>query len=194
MNDALTFAGATLIILSGVPYIIDIVRKKTHPNVVSWFTWTLLITIGAFAALDAGETRTAILTFADAIQVGSILLLGLKYGYAKFSLFDGICQIGALIGLALWLIFNSPTVAIIATISIDLIAALPTFRHSWLKPNEETWQTYFISGVGATIGLCSLAAFSVDSYAYPLYLVLLGLTLSSVIVLRRKKMGLSLFR
>lgn len=194
MNDALTVAGATLIILSGAPYIIDIVRKKTHPNAVSWFTWTLLITIGAFAALDAGETRTAILTFADAIQVGIILLLGLNYGYAKFSLFDGMCQAGALLGLTLWLIFNNPTVAIIATISIDLIAALPTFRHAWLKPGEETWQTYFISGVGATIGLFSLAALSVDRYAYPLYLVLLGLTLSSVIVVRRKRMGLPLFR
>jgi hypothetical protein len=186
--------GAILILVSGIPYIVDIIRGKTRPNIVSWFTWTLLITIGAFAALDAGETATAILTFADAGQVGLILLLGLKYGYAKLSLFDGICQASALIGLGLWLLFNNPTIAIIASIVIDLIAALPTYRHSWLKPGEETWQTFFVSGIGAAVGLISLGALTVDGYAYPLYVMLLGLTLSMTIVIRRKQKKLPLFR
>ncbi len=194
MNDILTFIGSALIMVSGVPYIIDMIRGKTHPNVVSWFTWTLLITIGAFAALSAGQTRTAILTFADAGQVGIILLLGLKYGYAKFSFFDGVCQVSALIGIALWLIFDNPTVAILASITIDFIAALPTIRHAWLKPSEETWQTYFLSGVGAMVGLFSLSAFSVDSYAYPMYLALIGITLSATVIIRRKKMSIALLR
>jgi hypothetical protein len=138
MNNALAITGAALVVLSGIPYILDIIKKKTRPNIVSWFTWTLLITIGAFAALDANQAKTAIITFGDATQAGLILLLGLRFGYAKFSLFDGICQISALAGLTLWLIFNDPALAIIASIAIDFIAALPTFRHSWLQPAEET--------------------------------------------------------
>lgn len=194
MSDFLTALGALLILASGIPYIIDVIKRKTRPNIVSWFTWTLLITIGGFAALDAGEVPTAILTFADAAQVALILVLGLIYGYAKLSWFDATCQAGAIVGLVLWLVFNSPTVAIVATIAIDLIAALPTYRHSWLRPNEETWQTFFVSGVGATVGIFSLAAFSIDSLAYPLYLMLLGLTLSGTIIVRRRALGLKLFR
>lgn len=194
MNNILAVVGAGLVILSGVPYIIDIVRKKTRPNVVSWFTWTLLITVGAFAALAANETKTAVITFGDAIQVGFILLLGLRFGFAKFSRFDGVCQAGAIAGLILWFIFDSPTTAIIITILIDFIAALPTYRHSWLRPGEETWQTFFLSGIGAAVGLASLTSFTVASLAYPLYLLLLGVTLSATIVVSRKKKRIALFR
>ena len=194
MNNFLAILGALLIVGSGVPYIIDILKKKSRPNIVSWFTWTLLITIGAFAALDAGEINTAILTFADASQCALILLLGLLHGYAKLSWFDGLCQVGAIVGLVLWQLFDSPTVAIVATVSIDLVAALPTFRHSWLKPSEETWQTYCVGAIGATVGLFSLASLSINSLAYPLYLSLLGFALAGTIVIRRRSLGLKLFR
>jgi hypothetical protein len=194
MNDILTVTGALLIVLSGAPYIVDIIKKKTRPNIVSWFTWELLILIGAFAALDAHEIRTAIITFADALQVGLILVLGLKYGYAKLTLFDVICQIGAIAGLVLWLIFNSPTIAIIATVTIDLIAALPTFRHSWQQPGEETWQTYFVGGIGAAFGIAALTSFTINSLAYPLYLFILGLSLAATIIISRRRKGIPFFR
>jgi hypothetical protein len=194
MNNLLTILGAALIVFSGIPYIIDVVKKKSRPNIVSWFTWTLLIGIGGFAALDAHEVNTAIITFADAAQCALILGLGFIYGYAKFGWFDAICQAGAIIGLVLWFTFDSPTVAIVAAITIDLIAALPTYRHSWVSPGEETWQTYFISFVGAGLGLIALADFNVNSLAYPLYVTLLGISMAAVIVIRRRKLGLKLFR
>ena len=192
MRTALAVIGALVVVLSGIPYIIDTVKGKTRPNIVSWFTWTLLIAIGGFAALDAHQLRTAILTFGDAAQAGIILLLGFRYGFAKLSLFDGFCQVGALLGLTLWLVFNNPVVAIVATVLIDLVAALPTFRHAWLKPQEETWQTFFISSVGAATGLASLSSFTVASLTYPVYLFLLGLSLSATIVARRRMKHLPL--
>jgi hypothetical protein len=104
MNNSLAILGAIIVALSGVPYAIDIIRGKTRPNVVSWFTWTLLISIGAFGALAANEIKTAIITFGDVTQVGIILILGLRFGYAKYSRFDGFCQAAALIGIILWVI------------------------------------------------------------------------------------------
>lgn len=194
MNTILAFVGAALVVLSGVPYAIDIIRGKSRPNVVSWFTWTLLISVGAFGALAAHETKTAIITFGDVAQVGMILLLGLRFGYAKFSRFDGFCQVAALGGLALWLVFDSPILAIILGIAVDFIAAIPTFRHSWIKPSEETWQTYTISGFGAIIGLGSLTSYSLAALAYPTYLFLLGFSLAGTIIISRKKKGIALFR
>lgn len=192
MQIALATTGALIVILSGIPYIIDTIKGRTRPNIVSWFTWTLLITIGGFAALDANQPLTAILTFGDATQVFLIFLLGFRYGFAKFSLFDGICQAGAILGLALWLIFNNPVVAIAAGVLIDLIAALPTFRHSWLSPQEETWQTYLISSLGAAVGLLAIRDFTIAGFLYPVYLLLLGVSLATVIVMRRKAKGLAL--
>src|SRR5690349_21636516 len=147
MRDILTIVGAAVVFLSGIPYVIDIVKKRTRPNIVSWSTWSVLITIGAFAALDAHQTRTAIITFGDAIQCALVVLLALRYGYAKFSVFDGICQLGAILGFVMLFVFHNPTTAIMVTIGIDLVASLPTYRHSWLLPGEETWQTFALSSL-----------------------------------------------
>lgn len=194
MNNSLAILGAIIVALSGVPYAIDIIRGKTRPNVVSWFTWTLLISIGAFGALAANEIKTAIITFGDVTQVGIILILGLRFGYAKYSRFDGFCQAAALIGIILWVIFDSPLIAIGLGITIDFIAAIPTYRHSWIKPSEETWQTYLLSSIGASIGLFSLTSFNAASLAYPTYLFALGTTLALTIIISRKRNGISLFR
>jgi hypothetical protein len=194
MRNVLAVAAALLVILSGIPYLVDIVRRKTKPNVVSWFTWTLLTAVAGAAALGAHEPRTAILTFGNAISTLLIVLLGLKYGFAKLSIFDGVCQLGAVVGLVLWLIFNSPEIAIVATVSIDLIATLPTLRHSWLNPQEETWQTFSISALGATLGLVAISHYSVSSLAYPVYLLLMDSAVAIAIIISRKRKGLALAR
>ncbi len=194
MRTAIIFIASIIEILGSIPYMLDTVKGKTKPNVVSWFTWTLLTAIGATAALAAHEPRTAILTYANAVSTGVIILLGLKYGFAKFGWFDGLCQAGAIIGLILWLVFNSPTTAITATVTIDLIASLPTLRHCWLHPQEETWQTFFISGIGATIGLLALGVYNLNSLAYPIYLFILDFTLAFTVIISRNKKGLGLER
>ncbi len=194
MRTAVIVLASIIEILGSIPYMLDTIKKKTKPNVVSWFTWTLLTAIGGSAAWAAHEPRTAILTYANAISTGVIIALGLKYGFAKLNWFDGLCQAGAIVGLILWLVFNSPTTAILATVTIDLIASLPTIRHSWRRPKEETWQTYFVSGIGATIGLIALSEHNVNSLTYPIYLFIIDFLLAFTIIYRRRQKGFNLER
>src|SRR4051812_48116785 len=109
MKDILALLAGILAITAIIPYIKDIIQGKTKPNIVSWLTWTVLLIIATSAAFAAHEPRTAFLSLGDTIGTGLTLILGLKYGIAKFSWIDAFCQIGAIIGLVLWLIFNSPT-------------------------------------------------------------------------------------
>ena len=144
MRDALTIVGALLATFSTVPYLIDIVRKRTKPNIVSWLTWTILTSIATAAAFAAHEPRSALLTLGATICCASVVVLGLKFGIAKFSKFDILCQVGAILGLIFWLVFDSPVIGIAVPVAIDFIGAMPTVRHGWLKPGEETWQTFLI--------------------------------------------------
>ncbi|HWT56136.1 MAG TPA: hypothetical protein VN031_03850, partial [Candidatus Microsaccharimonas sp.] len=167
-------------------------KKKTKPNIVSWLTWTILTAIATAATFAAHEPRTALLVLASTVCATGVVLAGLRYGIAKFSLFDGLCQAGAFVGLALWLLFNSPTIGIIVPVVIDFVAMLPTLRHAWLKPGEETWQTFLIGTFAPVFTIFSLASFNVNSLLYPLYLLFANGAIVVVVVGRRKQLSLGL--
>lgn len=194
MRNALALIGALLATFSTLPYIIDIVKKRTKPNVVSWITWSLLTSIATAAAFAAGEPRTAVLMLGSTICTLAVVVLAFKYGKAEFSIFDGICQFGAVVGLILWLTFNSPTIAIVAAVTIDFIGMLPTLRHSWKKPGEETWQTFIIGVVAPIFTVIATESYTTASLLYPFYLVLANGAIVLTVIYRRKIFGISLSR
>lgn len=134
-----------------------------------------------------GEINSGLLTLGSTFCSLAVVILGIKYGLAKFSVFDGICQFGAIVALVLWLIFKEPVIAILITVAIDLLGLLPTLRHSWIEPAEETWQTFFIGSVAATFTLASLHDISIISLPYPLYLLIANSIVVAIVVVRRRK-------
>ena len=194
MREALAIIGAVIAALGTVPYLVDIVRGKTKPNIVTWLTWTMLTAISGAAALVAGEPKTAAFLFGNSLCTGLVVVLGLKYGTAKFSRFDVACQVSAVLGLVFWLVFNSPTIGIVVPLVVDFIGALPTVRHSWLKPAEETWQAFMVGVIAPMFTIASLTRFNIASLAFPLYLFIANTALVVIIVIRRKQQGIPLSR
>lgn len=192
MRNALAIIAAVIALFSTLPYIVDIIKGHTKPNIVSWLTWTMLTGIAMAAAFTAHQPRTGLLMLGSTACTAAVVLLGLKYGIAKYSKFDALCQIGALLGLMLWLVFNSPTIGIIVPVVIDFFAAMPTLRHSWMKPGEETWQTFMIGVVAASLTVASLTKYDIAGLLYPLYLIIANGLIVLVVVSRRKYLGLSL--
>lgn len=171
MKEILALIGSFIMLFCSVPYIRDTVKGKTKPNIVTWFTWSLLLGIGDAALFAAHQDHAAWLVAGDFIATFAVVIAGLKYGTAKIDLFDVACQIGAIVGLVLWLVFNSPLIAIIATVAIDFIGSLPTFRHSWLKPNEETSITYAFGVLATLLVLLSLKNYTLSGWIYPAYIL-----------------------
>jgi hypothetical protein len=178
---------ASLITVSAViPYLRDIVKGTTKPNLVSWITWTLITGIATAAEIAAHEYVTAIFTGAAMLETASVVAFGLRHGFVKYARFDVVCQISAIVGLILWQLFNSPSIGVVASVVIDFIGVLPTVRHSWLKPHEETWSTFALSGVGGVFGVLALTSYNTTSLTYPLYIVVINVLTSTVIVTRQK--------
>ena len=183
MKDLFLIIASILTVGCVIPYIRDILKGTTKPNIVSWLTWTILTSIATVAEFADGEYRTAIFTSAAVIETTLIVILGLKYGYAKWSKFDTVCQIGAFSGFFFWWLFNSPAMAVISVVVIDSIGALPTIRHSWLKPGEETWSAYAIATVGGIFAIASFSQYNWTSLTYAVYIVCINALL--VLILRR---------
>lgn len=178
---------ASVITITGtIPYLIDILKGKTKPNLVSWITWTLLTGIATSAAISAGEHVAAIFTGAATIEVGLVVVLGLiKKSYVEYSRFDIFCQVGAVVGIILWQLFDSPAIGVLSSVVIDFIGALPTIKHSWLMPSEETWQSFALSGIGGVFGILALESLNLVSLPYALYIVVINILIATIILYRR---------
>ncbi len=184
IRTILIWISSIITIGATIPYLIDIVRGRSKPNIVSWFTWTLLTGIGTAIAVTQHQYATAALIGSAGIATVLVVILGLRYGIAKYSILDGVCQVAALIGLMLWYIFNSPTIAIIAVVLIDFIAAVPTYRHSWIEPEEETQSTYVFESIASVLTLFALSSYSIVSVLYPAYLLFSNTLIVTIIQIK----------
>jgi hypothetical protein len=171
---------------SVIPYIRDILKGTTRPNLVSWITWTLLTGIAAAAQISAQEYVAAFFTGAAATATAMVVIFGLRHGFVRYGRFDIICQLSAVIGIILWQLFDSPAIGVLAAVTIDLIGALPTLRHSWNKPHEETWQTFGISSLAAIFAVGALASYTWVTLPYALYLIVINFILAIIILQRQK--------
>lgn len=186
MRNALAIIAGLIGVVSTLPYIRDTLRGKTHPNIVTWFSWSLISAISTVATLAGGATQTAIFTGAFTLCTSFVVIAGLRHGIKHYTPFDVICQILAIVGIIIWRITNDPAAAILINIIANLIATLPTYRHGWLAPREETWQAYAIGALAITVGIISIEKLNFVSLGYPLYIFLSDISLVWMILYRRR--------
>lgn len=182
-------ASSGLLVISVIPYLIDIVKKQTKPRVVSWFNWGILGAIAGAAALSDHQLPAAVLSFASVVEVMLVVVLGLYYGDRKFQKVDVFCQIGAAIGLALWFALDSPLTAIIIITVVDLLAAIPTYIHIWRAPHEETLLAFILCATASALTLGTITSLALTGLIYPIYLLLANVLMAGLIMLRRKALA-----
>jgi hypothetical protein len=182
----LVVLGALINVCSAIPYLIAIVKGKTRPRIMSWFIWTVLTGMGAAAAISEHQWLTSILLIASAFETLTVVMLGWRHGNRHVEKLDVFCLVGVMVGIILWQIFNSPAIGALAAITLDLIGGVPTLVHAWKKPQEETWQTFFLCVIGSTLTLIALKDWRITSSAFPIYLVAINAFYTVVILARRK--------
>lgn len=175
-----------LSVISILPYLSDVVRKKTKPRVVSWVIWSLLSGITAAAAFSDKQYPTFVMTAVGATLALVIAILGWRYGDRKSGRLDTACLAGALVGIGLWYQFDSPALAVIAVVIIDIIGSIPTVLHAWQKPHEETWSTFVMWSVSAVFTLLAIRQWQITSYLAPVYYIFMNTVIVLVILIRHK--------
>ena len=182
----LIILGSLITLSAVIPYIIEIIKGTTKPRVVSWFVWTVLTGLGTAAAIAEGQWLTSILLGTAAFETLLVVILGFRHGDRRFERLDIVCLVGAVVGIILWQLFDSPAIGALAAVTLDLVGGIPTLVHSWKKPHEETWITFFISAVGSSLALFVITDWRVTASAYPIYLVTIN-ALFTVVLLTRGK-------
>ena len=78
-------------IIGIIPYIVNIVKKKTIAHVYTWLIWTILQTIAVVAQIKNGAGFGAAYGMAGILVCSSVVFLSLKNGFRDIKKFDTLC-------------------------------------------------------------------------------------------------------
>lgn len=177
--------GAVLTLVAHLPYLIDVVRGRTHPHVFSWAIWGMIGGIGLVAQLSKGADFGAWATAGDIVASLSVVVLCIWFGTRDITKIDVASFALGITGIVLWVLTQDPLWAVIFVIIADACGFFPTFRKSFASPFEETAVTFGLVSVGYALGFAALGVYSLTTALYPLYLMLGNGSLCLYILIRR---------
>src|SRR6185437_7903902 len=102
MENVFGVVAAALNLAAYVPYVRDILRKKTKPQRVTWLVFTVLAGISFASQLALGARASLWLIGAQMLSVLVVFILSLPWGVGGFKRLDVISLLGAGVGLACW--------------------------------------------------------------------------------------------
>ncbi len=187
--DYKTLLGVIAIVIGFIgyiPYFRNIFSGKTKPHAFSWLVWGVLTAIAFGGQIQGKAGAGAWATGFTAFICFTIFALALIKGKRDFPVVDWLCLAGAIVALALWAITKDPLTAIILVTGIDMLAFIPTFRKTYIKPDSETAFTYTMSGFKFLVSIFALQNFSVVTVLYPASLVVTNLGFVVMLIFRRR--------
>lgn len=166
-------------IVSFIAYIIyirSIVRGESKPNRVTWWIWTFMGLVLAISYYYSGAVNTIWTPIVEFIGPLIIAVLAIKSGEGGLkNKTDLFCLAGGILSIILWIIFNSPIVALVTNLVIDSFALIPTIKKSYLHPGGENFWAWFGTGMGDTINLFAIEKRTFGVVVYPVYMLLADL-------------------
>ncbi len=97
---------------------------------------------------------------------------------------DVVCAVVSVAGLVFWAVVNKPTVALVSFVAADFVAALPTYRKSWARPETETARMFVLGTLNTGITLLTLKHFTTAGALFPGVIMMTDCILSVLIITR----------
>ncbi|UQA57953.1 hypothetical protein [Polyangium aurulentum] len=175
-----------LLSLAGfIPYVIAILRGKTRPSLATWGIWAGVGAILCASAWAAGARASIWTPVSYALGPSVVTLIALRYGERGLSRFDLGCIAAAAASLLLWYLAETPLVALLINIVIDLVGALPTLRKTWHDPDSEDRLSWGLFCAANLVNLAAIERWRFAEAVYPVYLVGITGAVNAVIWWRR---------
>lgn len=166
--------GSIFTVFCFIPYIITTLQGKTKPNRATWWVWATNGTVLCLGNLAAGADYTMLPLVCAVVSQLIISILSIKHGEGGWNRFDRRCLIASGVNFILWRILKYDLIAIILPLLIDMIAALPTLRKSYFKPETEDLLTYILYTIGGFFTVLAIQQWSFAIAITPIYVLLIN--------------------
>ena len=176
-------------IAAQIPYCWLIWKRKVRPHAITFFLWSLIMGSVAYIQVIEDAGSGAWITIAGFVGVTITFLLAAFYhGERNITRSDWYCFFIAIAGWLFWVLTKNPLYAILFLTLADGLAYLPTFRKSWIRPDEESALFYFIGTMGFVLSFFAFDTYSFTNLFYPIIITILNISLPVMLWYRRAQL------
>jgi len=135
--------------------------------------------IGFAAAVSSGAGLAAVPVFMAGFCPLLVFAASFAVKGAHWRLFklDYACGILSALALVFWAVTSDPDIAILLAILSDALASVPTIIKGWQHPETESPWPYLAGVFGGLTSFLAITAWTFSQYAFPGYLVVVGILL-----------------
>lgn len=188
VNQILGYLSGVIVLIGYIPYVRDILAKKTKPQRTSWFIWLILGGIAFFSQLAEGASSSLWMPGVQTIAVLLVFLLSIKNGMGGFEKRDKISLVLAGLGLLIWILSKEAIFALLMTIFADLMGGILSVIKSYEEPESETMITWVCDAISGLLAALAVGSFDVVLWLYPMYILLINLAVIVAIILGKRKL------
>ena len=178
--------GAAVGSVGAALYLRDTLRGDTQPNRVTWLLWSAAPLLAFAVEVRTGVGLRSLMTFVVGFFPLLIFLASFRNPASVWHIgrLDYVCGALSVAGLTAWLVTRHGTVALVASIAADALAAVPTLRKSFRWPETETAAAYAAAAANAAITLLTVKRVTTAVVAFPAYILIVA-SLETVLVAGR---------
>lgn len=180
------YLGAAISLAGSYVYVRNTWRGVTAPNRVSWFLWALEPLLAYVVERQEHVGLASVMTLV--LGVVPVLVLAVSFhdpqSVWRIGRFDVVCGVISVAGLAVWTVSGQETVALVAFVAADAVAALPTVRKAFLEPSTESPWAFLGSALFAAITLLTLRAYTTAGGLFPTSVLVLSTVIWILVISR----------
>lgn len=186
IGSLIGISAGILMFSSYLIYVVDILRGNTKPNRATWLMLAAISLIITISYHDLGAQDTWWVSLGATIGVSLVALLSINYGTGGKNLFDKVCVLVAMASVTIYLFSGNPLLALLFSLLMDGAAMLPTIRHAYLTPTEESRMAWTMTIVADLLTIVVIDQWNVEIALYPIYMTLINGTVVFLLYTRRR--------
>lgn len=163
-----------------IPYIYEVLAKKTVPNRASWLIWCISTATILFGVSETGTNEAIWVPIADAVGCGLIFLLSIPFGVGGWSRTDRLSLVICIVSLAGWAFTGNALIALLANLGIYVSGYIPTIRKAMIDPKSESLVAWSLFLIGVLLNLLTIIIGTDTGFAVWLYPIVLVATVGSL--------------
>jgi len=176
-------------IVAFLPYLRDMLARKTRPHAYTWLIWVLTQGIAVAGILRGGGAWGALNLVAGLLFCILIFVLSFRYGTRDITRGDTSILLGVVGAILLWVVFDSPLLSVLFVTGIDMLGYVPSFRKSYADPWGETLSSWFLFALSDVFALFALSEYNLLTATYLVSITVANLALLLFCTYRRTKVS-----
>ena len=176
-----------LISVGYIPYVYEVLTKKTVPSRASWVIWSISTIIISISVQLTGTHEAIWFPILDAVGCTLIFFLSIPYGSNGWTPTDRFSFAICLASLVIWYATGNPLTALIMNLSVYLSGYIPTIGKVWRDPRHESKSAWSFFFLGSVVNLVAVLIGHDKGFAVWFYPVVLMLAVGSLYVLLFRK-------